>query len=286
MRKMGGLREEDPEHLLDDAHRRDRDRRASRRSPASSARTRSSARRSSSASSGSGRSAIVVAVMTAFYMFRLIGLTFWGESRVDPAVEPKIHESPRGDDDAALAPRDPVGPPRARPVVARAAARAALRHRGPGPARRLARAVFEQGEELLGHAEAAFQLVRHRRRPDRRQRRRRRRSACSPPGGCSASSSARSAAPARPGARPRADAPACRSCTAPRSTSGGSTTSTTCCSSSSAAGSRTFLWWFDRQRRRRHRQRHRRADRRRRPRPRAGSRPAASRTTRWASPSG
>jgi NADH-quinone oxidoreductase subunit L len=38
---------------------------------------------------------IVVAIMTAFYMFRLIGLTFWGESRVDKAVEPKIHESPR-----------------------------------------------------------------------------------------------------------------------------------------------------------------------------------------------
>src|SRR6185503_8755347 len=37
---------------------------------------------------------IVVAIMTAFYMFRLIGLTFWGESRVDPAVEPHIHESP------------------------------------------------------------------------------------------------------------------------------------------------------------------------------------------------
>jgi NADH-quinone oxidoreductase subunit L len=37
---------------------------------------------------------IVVAVMTAFYMFRLIGMTFWGESRVDPAVEPHIHESP------------------------------------------------------------------------------------------------------------------------------------------------------------------------------------------------
>jgi NADH-quinone oxidoreductase subunit L len=37
---------------------------------------------------------IVVAVMTAFYMFRLIGLTFWGESRVDPAVEPDVHESP------------------------------------------------------------------------------------------------------------------------------------------------------------------------------------------------
>jgi NADH-quinone oxidoreductase subunit L len=37
---------------------------------------------------------IVVAIMTAFYMFRLIGLTFWGDSRVDPHVEPKIHESP------------------------------------------------------------------------------------------------------------------------------------------------------------------------------------------------
>jgi NADH-quinone oxidoreductase subunit L len=37
---------------------------------------------------------IVVAVMTAFYMFRLIGLTFWGETRVDPQVEPRIHESP------------------------------------------------------------------------------------------------------------------------------------------------------------------------------------------------
>jgi NADH-quinone oxidoreductase subunit L len=38
---------------------------------------------------------IFVAILTAFYMFRLIGLTFWGESRVDPAIEPKIHESPR-----------------------------------------------------------------------------------------------------------------------------------------------------------------------------------------------
>ncbi|MDQ6794114.1 MAG: NADH-quinone oxidoreductase subunit L [Chloroflexota bacterium] len=36
----------------------------------------------------------VVAGLTAFYMFRLIGLTFWGESRVDPRVEPTIHESP------------------------------------------------------------------------------------------------------------------------------------------------------------------------------------------------
>ncbi len=37
---------------------------------------------------------IVVAMMTAFYMWRLMGKTFYGESRVDPEVEPKIHESP------------------------------------------------------------------------------------------------------------------------------------------------------------------------------------------------
>jgi NADH-quinone oxidoreductase subunit L len=37
---------------------------------------------------------LVVAVMTAFYMWRLMGKTFYGESHVDPHVEPKIHESP------------------------------------------------------------------------------------------------------------------------------------------------------------------------------------------------
>jgi NADH-quinone oxidoreductase subunit L len=36
---------------------------------------------------------VIVAVMTAFYMWRLMGKTFYGESRVDPAVEPNIHES-------------------------------------------------------------------------------------------------------------------------------------------------------------------------------------------------
>ncbi len=36
----------------------------------------------------------VVAGMTAFYMFRLMGMTFWGQSRVDPEVEHHIHESP------------------------------------------------------------------------------------------------------------------------------------------------------------------------------------------------
>jgi NADH-quinone oxidoreductase subunit L len=35
----------------------------------------------------------VVAGMTAFYMWRLMGKTFYGESRVDPKVAPKVHES-------------------------------------------------------------------------------------------------------------------------------------------------------------------------------------------------
>jgi NADH-quinone oxidoreductase subunit L len=33
--------------------------------------------------------------MTAFYMFRLIYMTFHGESRVDPKVLPHVHESPK-----------------------------------------------------------------------------------------------------------------------------------------------------------------------------------------------
>jgi NADH-quinone oxidoreductase subunit L len=37
----------------------------------------------------------VTAGMTAFYMFRLVFLTFYGESRVPPEVEHHIHESPR-----------------------------------------------------------------------------------------------------------------------------------------------------------------------------------------------
>jgi NADH-quinone oxidoreductase subunit L len=37
---------------------------------------------------------LIVAGMTGFYMFRLMGLTFYGKSRVDPEVEPHVHESP------------------------------------------------------------------------------------------------------------------------------------------------------------------------------------------------
>jgi NADH-quinone oxidoreductase subunit L len=33
--------------------------------------------------------------MTAFYMFRLVFLTFWGESRMDKETEAHVHESPK-----------------------------------------------------------------------------------------------------------------------------------------------------------------------------------------------
>ena len=101
---------------------------------------------------------IVVAVMTAFYMFRLIGLTFWGESRVDPDVEPRIHESPAvmtiplwllaipsvvlG---AFLAwPGPPIGP--------------LFGVTGVGTLTGWLEPVFEHGLEILGHHEPEFAL--------------------------------------------------------------------------------------------------------------------------------
>ena len=58
---------------------------ASRSSPASSRRTRSSGRRSraGTATSCSGSSRRCVAGLTAFYMFRLVFMTFYGECRAD-----------------------------------------------------------------------------------------------------------------------------------------------------------------------------------------------------------
>jgi NADH-quinone oxidoreductase subunit L len=37
---------------------------------------------------------VIVAALTGFYMFRLMGLTFYGKSRATPEVEAHIHESP------------------------------------------------------------------------------------------------------------------------------------------------------------------------------------------------
>ncbi len=101
---------------------------------------------------------IVVAVMTAFYMFRLIGLTFWGESRVDPAVEPKIHESPRvmtiplwllAIPSLLLGivlswPGPPLGP--------------LVGAEGPGLLAGWLEPVYEHGLEILGHHESEFAI--------------------------------------------------------------------------------------------------------------------------------
>ncbi len=37
---------------------------------------------------------VVTAIMTAFYMFRAVALTFFGKSRLDPHLEGHVHESP------------------------------------------------------------------------------------------------------------------------------------------------------------------------------------------------
>ena len=101
---------------------------------------------------------VLVAVLTAFYMFRLIGLTFWGKSRVDPEVEPRIHESPRvmtlplwllaipsvvlG---AILSwPGPPLGP--------------LFGVEGQGLLAGWLAPIFEHAEALLGHPEGAFDL--------------------------------------------------------------------------------------------------------------------------------
>ena len=91
---------------------------------------------------------IVVAVMTAFYMFRLMGLTFWGESRVDPHVEPNVHESP---------------PVMTWPLIILAVPSALLGlflglPLGASVLHGWLEPVFHESVELLHHAEAEYQL--------------------------------------------------------------------------------------------------------------------------------
>ncbi len=91
---------------------------------------------------------LLVAGMTAFYMFRLMGLTFWGPSRVDPSVEPTIHESP---------------PSMTVPLVLLAIASVFLGMLlglpfGASTIGHWLEPVFAETIELAGHGEAAFAL--------------------------------------------------------------------------------------------------------------------------------
>jgi NADH-quinone oxidoreductase subunit L len=91
---------------------------------------------------------IFVALLTAFYMFRLMGLTFWGKSRVDPHVEPNVHESPRVMTTPLILLAIPsiflgllLGLPFGNTVL-----------------QGWLRPIFEEATVLLGHAEEQFQL--------------------------------------------------------------------------------------------------------------------------------
>ena len=169
---------------------------------------------------------LTVAVMTAFYMWRLMGKTFYGAVARRPAGGAQDPRVAVADDAAADPARDPVGDPGHRPHLGRPAARA---RRQPGSSSGWLEPVFAASQAYLGETAGEFEIAgidgalilisvaaatiglvaRHlavRRLPQRR-----------PP------------APRRAGHDRQPRAPG--SCTAPRSTSGGSTTSTTSCSS-------------------------------------------------------
>jgi NADH-quinone oxidoreductase subunit L len=97
---------------------------------------------------------IVVAVLTAFYMFRLIGLTFWGNCRVDPAVEPHIHESPP----VMTIPLWILAIPSIMLGIVLTWGGPPL-FSGTGLLAGWLEPVFEHGQELLGHTEAEFQIL-------------------------------------------------------------------------------------------------------------------------------
>ena len=105
----------------------------------------------------------VVAGMTAFYMFRLMGMTFWGPSHVAPEVEPEIHESP---------------PSMTLPLVILAIPTVFLGLAlglpfGNSVIHGWLEPVFASTVEASGRPEAAVRPVRDRRCPDPRQRRHR-----------------------------------------------------------------------------------------------------------------
>ncbi len=97
MRKHGRPQKEDPHDLLDHGRRVARHRRHPRTWPASSRRTQILWHAWSSPIGSKTVWAIgaITALMTAFYMWRLMYMTFWGENRADEETQKHIHESPR-----------------------------------------------------------------------------------------------------------------------------------------------------------------------------------------------
>jgi NADH-quinone oxidoreductase subunit L len=95
---------------------------------------------------------LVVAGMTAFYMWRLMGKTFYGESHVDPHVEPKIHES-------AWQMTVPLILLAIPSIFLGALLGGGVFLGQTGLLAGWLEPVFEQGEEILGHHPEAFQLA-------------------------------------------------------------------------------------------------------------------------------
>ncbi|MFP5342812.1 MAG: NADH-quinone oxidoreductase subunit L [Candidatus Limnocylindria bacterium] len=91
---------------------------------------------------------LIVAGMTAFYMFRLMSLTFWGEFRGPAAILDTIHESPR----IMTVPLILLAIPS---VVLGMALGLPL---GDSTIKHWLEPVFQEGVELLGHGELEYQL--------------------------------------------------------------------------------------------------------------------------------
>ncbi len=109
---------------------------------------------------------LVVAGMTAFYMWRLMGRTFYGESRVDPHTEPKVHESAW----QMTVPLILLAIPAALLGLALTWGGPPLNPEGTGLLDRLARARVRGVGGASARRQGGLRAVRDRRHPDHRQR--------------------------------------------------------------------------------------------------------------------
>jgi NADH-quinone oxidoreductase subunit L len=97
---------------------------------------------------------LVVAGMTAFYMWRLMGKTFYGESRVDPHVAPNVHESAW----QMTIPLILLAIPSALIGIGLSWGGPPITPEGTGLLTGWLEPVFKQSEVYLGHGEATFAL--------------------------------------------------------------------------------------------------------------------------------